>query len=130
MSALQMLASIPSDKATADETQFADETTFGIPEFAPAAPVVSDVNIGTWKVALPGNQTVVLVLQDDGRFAWTATKSGATSTFEGNFQLDGQQLTLVRSSDQQQMRGTWTANNAGFLFKLDGATTGGLAFTR
>ncbi len=95
---------------------------------APSA--VSNVNAGTWKVSLPGNQSVELVLRDDGQFSWTATKSGATSAFAGTYQLTGDQLTLVRSNDQQQMRGTWTANDSGFIFKLDGATTGGLNFHR
>ncbi len=101
-----------------------------IPEFSSAGTVASTVNTGTWKVSLPGNQSVELMLSDNGQFSWTATKSGATSNFAGTYQLDGEQLTLVRSNDQQQMRGTWIANNNGFTFKLDGVTTGGLAFTR
>lgn len=125
-SALQMLASLTSNSEPTTETEAAPT----IPEFTAAATAKSDVNIGTWNVSLPGNQSVQLILQDDGRFSWTARKSGVTSTFAGTYQLDGDQLTLVRSKDQQQMKGSWTANAAGFIFKIDGAITGGLAFVR
>ena len=39
-------------------------------------------------------------------------------------------LTLVRSSDLQQMEGSWTGQGSSFTFKLDGAATAGLNFSR
>lgn len=122
-----MLASLTLDPAPEADTA---SNAVSIPEFTAAKPAIANANIGTWKVSLPGNQSVELILNDNGQFTWTATKSGAASTFSGTYQLENGQLTLVRANDQQQMRGTWTASENGFTFKLDGATTGGLAFTR
>ena len=69
-------------------------------------------------------------LNSDGNFTWTATKDGKSSNFQGQFRLESGQLTLVRSSDLQQMTGSWAGAENQFTFKLDGATSGGLAFQR
>ncbi|TWT78929.1 hypothetical protein CA13_03260 [Planctomycetes bacterium CA13] len=129
-SALQMLASL-----NAPATENAATTASQIPEFTAAAsptstsqPVAS--HVGSWKVSLPGNQSVDLKLNNDGSFAWTATKEGKSSSFSGQFRLENGQLTLVRSNDLQQMTGTWTGSENSFTFKLDGATNGGLSFSR
>ena len=126
-SALQMLASLTLDPVAEVDTA---SNVASIPEFSAAKPAIANANIGTWKVSLPGNQSVELILNENGQFTWTATKAGAANTFSGTYQLENAQLTLVRANDQQQMRGAWTASENGFTFKLDGATTGGLAFTR
>ncbi len=123
-SALQMLASISNNDASATDS------TAQIPEFTSAAPETTNPHTGTWKVNLPGNQSVELVLNDDSSFNWTATKDGKSSSFQGQFRLENGRLTLVRSSDLQQMTGTWSGQGANFTFKLDGATTSGLAFVR
>ena len=79
---------------------------------------------------LPGNQSVELSLNENGTFRWTATKQGKSSAFEGQYRLETGRLTLVRSTDLQQMAGSWTANGEKFTFKLDGTKAGGLAFAR
>lgn len=123
-SALQMLASISNNDASAAES------TTQIPEFTAASPETTNPHTGTWKVNLPGNQSVELLLNDDSSFHWTATKDGKSSSFQGQFRLEKGRLTLVRSNDLQQMTGTWSGQGTNFTFKLDGATTSGLAFVR
>ena len=123
-SALQMLASMSNNNTSATES------TSQIPEFTAASSATTNSNAGTWKVNLPGNQSVELVLNDDSSFRWTATKEGKSSSFQGQFRLENGRLTLVRSNDLQQMTGSWSGQGENFTFKLDGATTGGLAFVR
>ena len=128
-SALQLLASISSAASVNTQAENASSVA-QIPEFAPAADATAPSHVGTWSVNLPGSQAVELVLNSDGSFRWTATKNGSASNFDGQYRLENDRLTLVRSNDLQQMAGSWTANEQGFSFKLDGATTGGLGFTR
>ena len=123
-SALQLLQSL--DKSPAKTT----EPTPEIPQFSSANKTTSGTHVGTWKVSLPGNQSVELSLKEDGSFRWTASRNGNASTFSGQYRLESGRLTLVRSTDLQQMAGSWTANGQNFTFKLDGAKTGGLAFAR
>jgi hypothetical protein len=123
-SALKMLASISTNQSSATQS------TTQIPQFTAASSVSTNPNAGTWKVNLPGNQSVALVLNDDSSFSWTATKDGKSSSFQGQFRLENGRLTLVRSNDLQQMTGTWSGQGESFTFKLDGATTSGLAFVR
>ncbi|TWU38323.1 hypothetical protein [Novipirellula artificiosorum] len=125
VSALQMLASL-SNAAT----EPAATTSSQIPEFTAAESQPVGTHVGSWKVSLPGNQSVDLTLNDDGSFEWTATKEGKSSSFSGQFRLENSQLTLVRSNDLQQMTGTWTGSDNNFTFKLEGATNGGLSFSR
>ena len=73
---------------------------------------------------------MTLTLNEDGSFVWKATKNGKSNSFQGQFRLENSQLTLVRSNDLQQMKGSWTGAEDKFTFKLDGATTSGLAFAR
>jgi hypothetical protein len=123
-SALQMLASISTNDTSPTQS------TAQIPQFTAATSATSNPHTGTWKVNLPGNQSVELLLNDDSSFRWTATKDGKSSSFQGQFRLENGRLTLVRSNDLQQMTGTWSGQDANFTFKLDGATTSGLAFIR
>jgi hypothetical protein len=125
-SALQLLASI-TDSGDSDK---ADESNTQIPEFSASASSETSPHVGTWKVSLPGSQSVQLVLKGDSSFAWTATKNGKSSSFQGQYRLEEGRLTLVRSSDLQKMAGSWTGQGTGFTFKLDGATTAGLNFSR
>ncbi len=124
--ALQMLESI-GDNTPSTSTA---NSTPQIPEFTATTSAAAGDHVGTWKVTLPGQQSVELNLNDDGTFRWTASKNGKTSAFEGQYRLESGRLTLVRSSDLQQMAGSWTANGDSFTFKLDGTNTGGLAFAR
>ncbi|MGB7347068.1 MAG: hypothetical protein WBD20_22785 [Pirellulaceae bacterium] len=129
-SALQALVSRNTTTATS-AAQPAEEATPSIPEFTAASSTTAIAShVGTWKVTLPGNQSVELSLDADSKFIWTATKDGKTSEFDGQYRLDDGRLTLVRSTDLQQMTGDWTAKDTGFTFKLDGAKTGGLNFNR
>jgi hypothetical protein len=123
-SALAMLASISISQPAA--TQTADQ----IPEFQVASSQIAGSHVGNWGVSLPGNQRVELTLNEDGSFVWTASKNGKSNSFQGQFRLENGTLTLVRSNDLQQMKGSWTGAENKFTFKLDGATTGGLAFAR
>jgi len=122
--ALQLLESITDDTVSTDENDHGDH------EHTVATSTVTGDHVGTWKVALPGDQSVELNLTDNGTFNWTATNKGKTNSFDGQFRMEMGRLTLVRSSDLQQMAGSWTANGDKFTFKLDGTTTGGLAFAR
>ena len=152
LSALQMLASISGDSAQAQSqalpqaqpqsqepivapvaNQVAPSpaaTASEVPEFTAAASPTTGTHVGTWAVSLPGNQQIVLALSDDNSFSWSATKDGKSSSFQGQYRLEGNRLTLVRSNVLQQMAGSWTGADANFSFKLDGATTSGLAFAR
>ena len=130
MSALQMLASInegnPGTMAAPVEAAVQAE----VPEFAAAAMQTTMPHAGTWRVTLPGNQTITLALSPDNNFQWNAVKDGKSSSFQGQFRMESGRLTLVRSNDLQQMSGSWNGEGTNFTFKLDGATTSGLAFVR
>lgn len=131
-SALQMLASLSGN---AGSTQSAPVTQSSIPEFgqlASATQATADTpaHVGTWSVSLPGDQSVSLTLNDDNTFTWSATKGGSTKSFNGQYRLSNNRLSLVRASDLQQMQGDWTSSANGFVFKVDGDTTGALSFTR
>ena len=123
-SALQILASLNTKETSETEQEVQ------IPEFTTASSTSESAPVGTWTVTLPGEQSVSLELKADGTFQWTATKKGNSSRFGGKFRIQDGRLTLVRESDLQQMSGTWTGNDKQFTFKLDGATTSGLAFRR
>ncbi|MEM8669436.1 MAG: hypothetical protein AAGG48_18065 [Planctomycetota bacterium] len=133
-SALQMLASISSRQTTSGQTPTpetnASQTTTQIPQFSAAVQQPAASHIGKWRANLSGNQAVELTLNADGGFVWTATRNGKSSTFQGQFRIVSGKLTLVRSSDLQQMAGTWSGTENQFTFKLEGSTTGGLNFQR
>ncbi|MEM9586926.1 MAG: hypothetical protein AAGA03_06560 [Planctomycetota bacterium] len=118
-SALQMLASLNDSAAPPT-----------IPEFSAATDSNAMPHVGTWTVNLPGNQSVTLQLDASGRFSWTATKAGQSSTFQGQYRLEQGKLTLVRDNDLQQMKGSWTGQGSSFTFTLDGTNNGGLCFQR
>ena len=124
-SALKLLASINDPGSDAPE-----QTAAQIPEFSTPASSATDSHVGNWRVTLPGNQSVELVLNSDNSFQWTATKGGKSSSFQGQYRLEDGRLTLVRSRDLQQMAGSWTGQDSGFTFKLDGAKAAGLSFSR
>ncbi len=128
-SALQLLASMTQPESS-DTTSASDSPQ--IPQFAPAKTTASSEvkHVGTWQVTLPGNQAVQLELNADGSFSWTASKDGKSSRFQGQYRLEDKRLTLVRSTDLQQMAGSWISRGDGFTFKLDGAANGGLNFNR
>lgn len=118
-SALQALADMNEEAATPAAGEAADNT-------APA----TDHHIGQWKATLGNGSTVELTLAADGAFVWVANSNGKTSSFQGSYTVDGQSLTLVRSSDNQKLAGTLTAINGGMNFKQHGGKDAGLNFVR
>lgn len=120
MTALQLLAGLSSGQTQSQPAA---------PTPQPEQPAAG--HVGNWTASLPNNTTVQLSLQADGTFAWNATSNGKSSEFRGTFRLQNETLTLVRSSDNQQLVGTFTPSaNGGFNFKLNGAKDSGLDFTR
>ena len=103
---------------------------FALPQFTAAPAASQPGQSGTWQVALPGNQMIQLVLNDDSSFAWTASKDGKSSSFDGRYILENGRLTLVRSNDLQQMSGSWNQTERGASFKLDGTNSSALEFSR
>ena len=102
----------------------------GEPMNTPAPAPQVETRVGTWVATLPNQATVQLTLQADGGFNWVANANGKTSAFAGTYNVNGQSLTLARSSDNQSLAGTLTEADANsFIFKLDG-TTDGLKFAR
>lgn len=115
MNALQML----SDFSGLDNTSAA---------VAPA-PVLN--HFGVYTAQLPNSSVVRLELNNNGTFNWIAVANGKRSSFDGNFRMENGALTLLRGNDNQQLSGSWSsADNNGFLFKLNGTNDGGLRFTR
>ena len=119
LSALQILSSFGGGNG-------ADPTMPGIP----TATQIPPSHFGTWVVNMNGNQMVKLVLQPNNTFVWVVIKDGKESRLEGQYRLDGERLILVRSSDLQQMAGTWTGSGSNFTFKLDGVPDSGMPFAR
>lgn len=120
-SALQALGGISDEGASQATTQFTEA----------AQPAAAGVHVGRWQATLGNGSIVQLHLQADGSFVWTATTSGKTSSFEGNYSLENGALTLVRSSDNQKLAGSLTpTSNGGVNFKLNGAKDAGLSFSR
>lgn len=119
LTALQILSSFGGANGNA-------ETMPGIP----TATQIPPNHFGTWVVNMNGNQMVKLVLQPNNTFVWIVIKEGKESRLEGQYRLDGERLVLVRSSDLQQMAGTWTGNGSNFTFKLDGVPDSGMPFVR
>ena len=127
VSALQMLASITTASAASSEnpTSPSDE-----PQFA-SATISEPEHVGNWTATLPNQATIQLQLDADGKFSWSATRNGKTSTFAGDYRVDSGRLTLVRDGDRQQLKGAWIGDlQSGFKFKLDGSKDSGLDFQR
>lgn len=88
-------------------------------------------HVGNWTAILANNVSVQLTLQANGAFRWTANAKGKSSSFEGTYNLNGGSLQLSRSSDNQQLNGSFTrTNSGGFNFKLQGKDDQGLNFAR
>lgn len=119
LTALQILGSFGGGNGSAD-----------MMAGTPTATQIPPNHIGTWVVNTGENQFVKLVLQPNNTFVWIVIKEGKESRLEGQYRMDGQRLVLVRSSDLQQMAGSWTGNGSNFTFKLDGAPDNGLPFAR
>lgn len=123
LSALQILGSMSS---AAGDMRQPVENVAGVA----TASQIPPSHFGTWVVNMNGNQMIRLSLNQNNTFVWSVIKDGNESRLEGQYRLDGQRLILVRSSDLQQMAGSWTGNGSNFTFKLDGASDNGLPFAR
>ncbi|QDV74757.1 hypothetical protein [Botrimarina mediterranea] len=101
---------------------------------APAAQGVSSQSpsfVGSWTANVNGTNRVQLQLDANGGFNWVANSNGKVSSFGGSYTLANGQLTLIRSSDNQQLAGTLIPESAGgFRFKLASSTGDGLLFVR
>lgn len=124
LSALQILGSMSS--GTVDARPAVESAAAGFQTATQMPPS----HFGTWIVNMNGNQMIKLSLNQNNTFVWSVIKEGKESRLEGQYRLDGERLVLVRSSDLQQMAGSWTGNGSNFVFKLDGASDGGLPFAR
>ena len=128
VSALQMLQSLSANPAPQATPAAQPQAT--IPQFTEAKSTINNAFVGSWKVNLSNDQVVQLDLGADGKFTWTATNKGSRKSFAGQYRLENDRLTLVRSNDLQQMNGSWKSNGQGFVFKLDGSNNSGLNFGR
>lgn len=126
MSALQLLAGMSGDQTQPQQPEASAQSS--APQAQSARP--QNGRVGTWIAKLPNNTNVQLELRADGSFVWTATAKGKTSNFSGNYNVNGESLTLIRGSDNQRLAGTLTDNAGGFNFKLSGAKDSGLNFAR
>jgi len=127
LSALQILASIDGGNLGSIENA---PNLENVPEAAVTAMQLPAGHFGNWVVSLPGNQMIKLALNQDNSFMWLAIKDGKESSFQGQYRMEGQRLILVRSSDLQQMAGSWNGEGSNFTFKLDGSADSGLPFAR
>ncbi len=127
-SALQALGGMDSEVATGVDPSQGQEAAQPV-EQSQVTP--SAGHVGRWKATLGNGATVELTLQADGSFSWVATSSGKTSSFQGNYSVEGGALTLVRSSDNQKLAGSLSGTAGGGMnFKLNGAKDAGLNFSR
>jgi hypothetical protein len=132
-SALEMLAALSAKESTRSaepqQTSESEVQSTVLPELDPAP--TNATHIGSWTATLPNDRSVTLELQENGQFSWTAVREGKASTFRGEYALNNGQLKLVRSSDRQELKGSWSGDaTTGFNFKLNGAKDKGLDFVR
>jgi hypothetical protein len=102
------------------------------PQTATSAMPVSQSLVGSWTARLSNGATVLLNLQADGTFNWTATNaSGSTTAFQGQYVADNGSLVLNRSSDNQRLTGSAAMNGSQtFSFKMSNSNAASLEFHR
>lgn len=96
-------------------------------------PVQSDPGLsGIWTASLSNGASVRLTMTAEGSFEWIATSAtGGQSSFQGQFAVSSNQLSLTRSGDQQQLSGTLTRTGADtFSFQLSTSNAAKLDFRR
>ncbi|TWT87663.1 hypothetical protein Mal64_32050 [Pseudobythopirellula maris] len=126
----QQAAPANAAQGTAAQSALALLASMGGQSPAPAAAPAAG-QVGVWTATLSNGTTVRLELGANSNFSWTAIKDGKASSFQGSYSVANGQLVLVRSTDQQQLRGAWTAlASGGFNFRLDGGKDNGLNFAR
>lgn len=88
--------------------------------------------VGSWTARLSNGATVVLNLQADGNFNWTATNaSGNTTAFQGQYVVENGSLVLNRNGDNQQLAGNAAMNgNDTFSFSMSNSNAASLEFRR
>ena len=122
LSALQALGAFAPPQAAGQQT----------PQTATDAIPISQSLVGTWTARLSNGATVLLNLQADGSFNWTATNaSGSTTTFQGQYVVDNESLVLNRSSDNQRLTGNAAmTGNQTFSFRMSNSNAASLEFHR
>ncbi|HZZ72326.1 MAG TPA: hypothetical protein VFE24_08730 [Pirellulales bacterium] len=85
---------------------------------------------GQYTATISQNASVVLNLQADGTFNWSASNNGKSSSFAGNYTIDNGTLSLMRTNDNQKLEGAFTPAQNGFNFKPRDAKDAGLNFVR
>ncbi|TWT98175.1 hypothetical protein Pla108_23320 [Botrimarina colliarenosi] len=87
--------------------------------------------VGAWTATVNNTNQVRLQLEANGAFSWTANSNGKVSSFQGTYSITDGQLTLNRSTDNQQLAGAMSADaTGGFRFKLGNGQDNGLLFVR
>lgn len=88
---------------------------------------------GSWKASRADGTTVTLRLLNDGKFEWTASKAGRTTTLAGTYTLKDGELKLVSSKGKKTLEGKLTpAGDGRFDLKLkwQDPQEAGLSFQR
>ncbi|MFI4875478.1 MAG: hypothetical protein ACIALR_09080, partial [Blastopirellula sp. JB062] len=89
-------------------------------------------HVGRWSAKLANGATIQLDLNANGSFNWSAVnKNGASSSFQGTYEIADGSLTLIRSSDNQKLAGSLqTSGNDAFSFQLADQQAAKLDFVR
>ena len=133
----------PATGSTASVNEVQQSALVALGGFAPpqAATTQSAVQVpqtqqpafaGTWTANLSNGARVQLILQADGNFSWTAVnKDGQSTSFQGTYRMDNENLSLSRSTDGQKLSGSLTNSSPDkFSFKLADAQSSSLDFVR
>jgi uncharacterized protein (TIGR03066 family) len=130
---LQMVSGNTSGAAS-QPPAVADATT---PADNPAAndgpPVDKGKLVGTWKASPAKGVAIELTLKNDSNFVWKVTQAGKPNALEGQYSVEGNQLSLQQKSNGETMAGrVMLADNGGFNFKLTETGPGdpGLNFSK
>lgn len=129
----QQTAPAPAQPNNAQNSALQALGGFAPPQQQPApAQAPAPALAGTWTASLGNGSKVQLTLQADGTFSWTATNGqGQPSSFSGRYTMGTGSLTLIRSTDNEQLAGSVSnATGNGFSFKVAGENTAAINFSR
>ncbi len=109
-------------KQVKEETQKEQPEPKQTPEQAPEeapekAPQQAKLQ-GDFKAAPAEGVEFQLILNTDTTFKWSFTADGETSTFEGKYTIENNELTLIRKQDGEKLIGIVDLNEKGFSFKM------------
>ena len=107
-------ATAPQPPAATDATAAANT-----PSANDGPPIDKSKLAGTWKASPGKGVAIELTLKDDASFVWKVTQSGKPNEIDGQYTVEGNQLSLVQKSSGEAMVGRVTfADNGSFNFKL------------